>query len=220
MKDIPYSRLKEDKRAYDIMILRDQRGSAFSDIAKDYETSPVRTKEIYSRIKMRQIRLYIRHISIALGHENTAKVRKVFEAAYECYHSFPCACAYLEKKYKNILEEYRAGEPGTSKQMIKALPPLKRKFSEEMISRVVEMREAEKAAFTAIGKELDITPEKAKGIYNRFYSQKVLNYVEALQKEAKSQEERWAVWNRYFGNSLSPKKRYEKILAERENQEG
>ena len=73
MKDIPYSELKEDRRAYDIMLLRDQYNNTFTDIAKEYGISLVRARELYSRIKIKQIRLYIRHISIALGYDNTVE---------------------------------------------------------------------------------------------------------------------------------------------------
>lgn len=57
LKDIPYSELKEDRRAYDIMILRDQYNNTFADIAKEYGISLVRARELYSRIKVKQIRL-------------------------------------------------------------------------------------------------------------------------------------------------------------------
>lgn len=149
MNDIPYSQLKEDRRAYDIMILRDQYNNTFADIAKEYGISLVRARELYSRVKIKQIRLYIRHISIALGYDNTVKVRKVYSAAYDCYQDFSCVCAYLEKKYKSILAEYRAGEPGMPTEYIKNLPPLKKSLNPEIVSHIIEMREVEKATFTA-----------------------------------------------------------------------
>lgn len=112
MKDIPYSELKKDKRAYDIMVLRDYYNNTFTDIARGFKISFIRAKQLYSRTKKKQIQLYIRHISIALGYENTAEVRQVFEIAERCYQDDSYACAYLEKEYKDILDEYRAGEPG------------------------------------------------------------------------------------------------------------
>lgn len=215
MRDIPYSSLKEDKRAYDIMVLRDQYNNTFTDIAKDYELSFIRVRQIYGRIKLKQIQLYVRHLSIALGYENTAEVRKLFKTANECYQDFSYACAYLEKKYKSILDGYRAGEPGMSERAIQNLPPLKRKLGKKTVSRIIEMRETEKATFSAIARELGITPEKAKHTYDNFYHQKVLTYVEALQKEAKSRDEMEAIWQRYFGKYRSAKRRYEMILNER-----
>lgn len=162
------------------------------------------------------MQLYIRHISIVLGYENTAEVRKVFEIANECYQGFSYACAYLEKKYKGILDEYRAGEPGVPELFIKKLPPIKRKLSKKMISRIIEMREIEKATYNMIAKEMRITPEKAKHTYDSFYHQKVLKHVEALKRKAKGEDEKWAIVRRYFGEYRSSKKTYEMILKENE----
>lgn len=215
MKDIPYSVLKEDGRGYEILTLRDQYNNTFADIAGEYGITPIRARQIYSRMKQRQISLYIRHISIALGYESTAEIRKDFSAANECYQEFSYACAYLEKKYKNILDEYRAGEPGIPAQFIESLPPFKRELSKKTISRIVEMREIEKATFLAIARELHITPEKAKHTYDAFYHRQVLAYVETLEKQAVSQDEKRAIWRRYWGGNKSAKKRYEMILEEK-----
>lgn len=219
MKDIPYSELKKDRRAYDIMVLRDYYNNTFTDIAKDYEMSFIRVRQLYSRTKIKQIRLYIRHISIALGHENTTQVRKVFEIANECYQDYLYACAYLEKEYKDILAEYRAGEPGAPELLIKKLPPLKRRLNKKTVSRIIEMRETEKATFDMIAKKFHITPEKAKRTYDLFYHRKVLEHVDALEKKAKDLDERAAIYRRYFGKGRkSPKNTYEMIL--KENEEG
>lgn len=215
MKDIPYSELKKNKRAYDIMVLRDYYNNTFTDIAKDYEMSFIRVRQLYSRTKIKQIRLYIRHISIALGHENTTQVRKVFEIANECYQDYSYACAYLEKEYKDILDEYRAGEPGAPELLIKKLPPLKRRLNKKTISRIIEMRETEKATYDMIAKKFHITPEKAKRTYDIFYHQKVLEHIDALEKKAKDLDERAAIYRRYFGpGRKSPKNTYEMILKE------
>ena len=214
-KDIPYSELKKDKRAYDIMVLRDYYNNTFTNIAKDCNISSIRAMQLYSKAKRKQIQLYITHISIALGHENTAEIRQVFEIAEECYYGRLYACAYLEKEYKDILDEYRAGEPGAPELLIKNLPPLKRKLSKKTVSRIIEMRETEKATYKMIGKKFHITPEKAKRIYDLFYHQKVLEHVNALAEKAKGFHERAAIYRRYFGRGRkSSKNTYEMILKE------
>lgn len=217
LKDIPYSVLKEDKRGSEILTLRDWYGSAFGDIAREYKLSPARVRQIYGKMKLKQIHLYIRHIAVALGHESTAAVGNEFSAANECYQELSYACAYLEKKYKDILDEYRAGEPGMAEQFLESLPPFRRKLRKKTISRIVEMRETEKATFIAIAEKLRITPEKAKHAYDMFYHQQVLDYVETLEKEAKSGDEKLAIWRRYFGPYRSAKNRYEMMLEEKEN---
>ena len=70
LKDVSYSVLKEDERAYKIMLLKDQDGYNFSDIAKEFDLSLARVTQIYRRLKIRQIRLYINHISVALGYDS------------------------------------------------------------------------------------------------------------------------------------------------------
>ena len=165
-------------------------------------------------MKVRQVRLYLRHIAIALGHENTAQVRNVFSTAMECYQNYPYACGYLDKTYGEILEAYRAGEPGTPQEMLEKLPPCPVKLGEKEISRMVTMREEENASFRAIGRAFHITPEKARHTYEMVYHRKVLEYVEGLQQQVRTWEERRELWRRYFSGHLSAKTRYENILGE------
>ena len=216
LKDIPYSVLKEDGRAYEIMLLRDQYDNTFTDIASEFELSVTRVTQIYYRLKVRQIRLYINHVSIALGYDSTSQLRKVFNEVEECYQDYTYACAYLEKKYKDILTEYRDGEPGMPTQFIKGMPPFKPKLSKKMIARVVEMREAEKASFITIGKELRITQAKAKRTYEMFYHEQVLELVKALQDKAESDKEKRAIWEYCFRGYRTAKKRYDMLTKEQD----
>lgn len=216
LKDIPYSVLKEDGRAYEIMLLRDQYDNTFTDIATEFELSVARVTQIYYRLKIKQIRLYINHVSVALEHDNTAQIREVFNGAKECYQDYSYACAYLEKKYKDILTEYRDGEPGMPAQFIKGMPPFKPKLSKKVIARVVEMREVEKASFIAIGKELRITQAKAKCTYEIFYHEQVLELVKALQDKVESDKEKRAIWEYCFRGYRSAKKRYDMLTKEQD----
>lgn len=214
MTDIPYSTLQEDKIGYQILLLREQQNQSFTAIASQLGVSPARVRQQYTKMKVRQVRLYLRHIAIVLGHENTAQVRNVFSTAMDCYQNYPYTCGYLDKTYGEILESYRAGEPGTPQEMLEGLPPCPVKLGEKEVSRIVTMREEEKASFRAIGREFHITPEKARQTYEMVYHRKVLEYVEGLQQQAKSWEERMEIWRRYLGGSMSAKRRYERLLAE------
>ena len=211
LKDIPYGVLKQNERAYEIMLLRDQHNNTFADIAKEYEISLERTKQIYTKIKINQIRLYINHISIVFAHENVSQIRAVFENAYECYQDYFYACAYLEKKYKNILIDYREGEPGIPLNFIKSMPPLKPKLSKKIVACIIEMREVKKMSYIAIGKELHMTQAKAKHTYDNFYHKQVLVLIRQLQKKATSREEEKAIWEYHFRSYKTPKKRYDEI---------
>lgn len=214
LKDIPYSVLKEDERAYEIMLLHDQHGNTYTNIAKEYEISVARVVQIYNKMKIKQKHLYIHHIAVVLGHESTEQVNKVYHDADECYQDRTYACAYLEKKYKDILTEYRDGEPGMPAQFIKSMPPFRPELSEETIARVVEMREAHKASFVTIAEELHMTGAKAKHTYESFYRKKVLKNIKELQEKTQSNKEKDAIWDYYFERNISSKKRYDMLTKE------
>lgn len=212
LKDIPYSALKQNERGYQIMLLRDQYRSTFADIAKENERSVGRVVQLYHKLKVKQIRLYINHIAVVLGHSDTSQTEKVYRDVYEWYQDHSYACAYLEKKYKDILTEYRNGEPGMPAQFIKDMPPFKPKLSKKTIVRIIEMREAEKASFVAIAKDLRMTQAKARHIYEMFYHQKVLNFIRDLQEDTKSESEKHAVWRYYFRTNITSKKRFDMLM--------
>ena len=212
LTDTSYSNLKENKRAYEILLLREQYDNTFAYIAKEYEISVTRVVQIYHKLKRKQILLYINHITVALGYESSSQVRKVFNVANECYQDWVYACAYLEKKYTDILTEYRAGEPGMPMQFIKNIPPLKPHLSKKMIARVIEMRETEKASFVTIAKELRMTQAKAKHTYQWVYHKQVLALIKVLQEKAESDEEKEAIWKYCFSKNKSSKKCYEMLI--------
>ncbi|WP_313559925.1 hypothetical protein [Ruminiclostridium cellobioparum] len=214
MKDIPYSILKQDERAYEIMLLRDQYGNTFTDIARECEISVSRVVQIYNKLKIKQIRLYINHIAVVFGYKGTSQVRKVYDDAYECYQEWSYACAYLEKKYKDILTEYRDGEPGMTTQFVKSMPPFKPNLSKKTIARVVEIQEVEKASFLAIAKELRMTQAKAKHTYEMFYHKQVLKLIKALEEKAESRKEKNAIWEYYFRGNKTAKKRYDMLTKQ------
>ena len=59
LKDIPYSELKQNGRAYEIMLLRDQDNCTFAHIAKKYSISGPRVMEIYRKTLIQKLHLYI-----------------------------------------------------------------------------------------------------------------------------------------------------------------
>lgn len=214
LKDIPYSELKKDKRAYQIMLLRDQYGNTFSDIASVYEISVNRAREIYRKLKFKQVQLYTNHIAFALGHTDTVQMRQEMSLANRFYWDKVYVCAFLEKTYPDILTKYRNGEPGMPEQFLKALPPLRKRLTSKQITLIVEMRETGRVSFPKIAKALRITPEKARHSYENYYHLQVMIMVKALQANAKSEKEKIRIWEDCFRGNLSSKKRYE-ILCER-----
>ena len=212
LKDIPYNTLIENERAYEIMLLRDQYSNKWSDIAQEYGITAQRVREIYNKVKYKQKQLYINHIAVALGHEDTTQVRAVYNAANECYQDRTYAVAYLEKMYGDILAENRGGQPGMPEAFIRSMPPFRPRLSKKTIARVVDIREAQGLSFAAIAKALRLTQAKAKRTYTLYYHHQTLAIVEALQAEAQTQAEKSAIWLRCFERKMTAKARYE-LLA-------
>ena len=211
LKDIPYDVIKQDKRAYEIMLIRDQHGSSFAKIAKEFDISASRVIHLYYKVKLKQIHLYINHIAAVAEGEDFSQMKNLYHSAYECYQDWTYACAYLEKKYQDILTAYRDGEPGMPAQFIKNLPPYKSKLSKKTVDRIIELRDKEKASFAAIAKELHLTQAKARHTYEMFYHKKVLALINELQKKAKNEKEKEAIWDYYFKICYSSKKRYDML---------
>lgn len=210
-KDLPYSVLKQDARAYEILLLRDQYGYTYAGIAKEYALSVARVVELYNRIKMKQINLYINHITAALGLASSSQIRGVFRDAEECYQSYAYSCAYLERMFQDILTKYRDGEPGMPASFMQSMPPFKPKMSKKSIARVIKMRDDDHMTFVSIAKELGMTRTKAKSVYDTFYHKQVTELVRALQEKAESEEKKDALWDYYFRGNTSYKKRYDML---------
>lgn len=208
LTDMPYSVLKENERAYEVMIMRDQNNNSYSDMAKKFELSSNRVLQIYYRTKMKQVKLYARYLAIVNRHESN----DVFttNALYECYWDFKYVAAYYEKEYRDILTEYRAGEPGMPEKFIAMLPPYIKEISVETTNRAVHLREVEKKTYMAIGKELLLTEAKAKREYEMYYHKKVMALEDKIKDKIKDQTGK-GFWD-YFDTLQSSKKQYEMLI--------
>lgn len=214
MKDIPYSTLKKYERAYKIMLGREQENKTFAEMAKEYQLSLVRVREMYITEKRRQRQLYLKHLENVLPKSEFEKAIKKYNKAYDFYYDNFYLSAYLEKEYKEILEEYRKGEPGIPEEYIKKLPTLRNEPDKGEISRIVKMREEKKAKFGEIGEKFGLTKKKAKRVYEMYYHEKMLKFIEKKQEKAKTLEERDKIEKQYPERGLSPKEKYEKFVKQ------
>lgn len=169
LSDIPYEKIKDNGRKYDVWVLRDVYGNTFSDIAREYGISVACVISNYDKIIALKIKYYVNHLSIVHGFENTVHFRKMWHTAYDCYRGLKYVAAYFEKEYADILREYRSGEPGMSKLVLRDLPPLRKEFSKRTISSIIRLRETDGMTYAAIGKRLRMTKETAEGLYNHHY---------------------------------------------------
>ncbi len=210
LKDTPYSIIKNDSRAYEIMLLKDIQGCTYVELSKKFQLSAATVTILYSRAKLKQMRLYINRISFALGHEDFDQIRQIASAAFDCYQDRKYVCAYFEKRYNDILTEFRKGEPGLPKEFLENLPPLITKLDSSIITKIVEMRESKKATFKNIAARFNITPAKAHHIYYSYYHKKITKLIDEIQQE--SGLPRPDLWEYYYKNINNSKKQYDIIM--------
>lgn len=207
LTDIPYSTLKENKCAYEIMLLRDQYDNFYVDIAKEFEISTNRVIQLYHKTKIKQLRLYARHLAIVNGHEDTSAFK--YMPLYDCYGDLKYVSAYLEKEYTEILKEYRAGEPGHSAEFLAELLPPILEVSDDMTRQVVDLRENEKKTFIEIGRVMKMTKEQARNTYQRFYHKKWLAACDTV-KETYNKDN----FRNYYNEYRMAKKRLESLMQD------
>lgn len=213
LKDIPYSILKKNEREYEIMIFSDRHNISWSVIAKEYNISTTSASTIYHRMKLKQINLYLNHIANVLK-KDIAELKALYRDAMKCYYGVNYACAYIEKRFNDILTEYRAGEPGMPAEVIENLPQFKPDLDQETVKSLVAMREQEQLPFTKIAKELCITRSKAMHVYDLFYHQKLSEALKILKDKAEIPEEIAIIKAYHFSTNKSSKKGYEMLIAE------
>ena len=205
IKKIYYDTIKNKEMDYRIMILHDS-GCNYNEIARQIGKSSTRVSFVYSRTKVRQLRLYCRHLSI-LNDEEMDKYMHIWQEADFFYCDLQCSVAYLEKEYYNELQRFRLGEPGMPDQFLNELLPIK-KCGEKTTEKVIQMRDVQKKSFVEIGRLLQITRFKARQLYNSYYHGKMIDIANEIKK-AYGEEEREKFLDHYLVNSYSPKRCFE-----------
>ena len=95
---------------------------------------------------------------------------------------------------------------------IDSMPAFITEIDEKTISRIIEMREIEKASFMTIANELCMTKAKAKHTYDRFYHEKSLELIDDLLKDTKDYNEKTVMFNSFYKKYKTSKKRYDALL--------
>lgn len=180
LTDEPYSTLVVEERNYTIMLLVDQCDKSQKAIAEEFGIAISRIQQIYNRIKMRQVQLYAQHLAVVHGHEDTSAFD--FMGLCDFYGNAKYVSAYWEKEYTEILAEYRSGEPGYSAKFLAALPLPTFEVTDDMVQRVVTMRDKKMKSYILIGKEMGMTKEKAKAIHEHFYHEKFMAVCDKVSK--------------------------------------
>lgn len=169
LNDIPYEKIIDSGRKYEVWVLRDIYDNTFTDIAREYGVSLVCVISDYNKILSLKLNYYMNHLSIVHGYKNTVYFRNICSNADDCYRDRKCVVAYFEKEYATILNKYRNGAPGMPERVLRELPPLRNEFTERTISSIIRLRETDRMTYAAIGKRLRMTKSKAEDLYNRHY---------------------------------------------------
>lgn len=204
LQDIPYSELKRNRRRYEIMLLFDSGQCTPDAAAKKYRLSLSGVNRAYFLIRRKLMRLYVNHIAVVSGEDDTSNIMEIYDKVWWCYQDLNYVRAYFEKRYSDILTAYREGEPGVPAEYLKNLPPLRKDLSGQMIADLIEMREVRHMTYINIAKKLRLTPQRAKLEYHVFYVRKREEYLDILMDGVKNAGERRALCE-YF-------RRYERML--------
>lgn len=210
LTDIVYKCLKENERAYEILLLRDLHDNTFTALAEEYGVCVATVMSTYYQIKIRQIRLYINHLAIVHGHETTTSFMELFHKANDCYRDYKYVTGYFEKEYPDILTEYRAGEPGLPKPFLASMPPYREAWSKYTIRRVVKLREDEKLTYIEIGRKLKMTASSTEHIYQHYYHKKFLD----LSNKIIAATGKTNLRRDYYRITRNSKKRLKLLLAD------
>lgn len=143
---------------YQIVILRVEQGKTYREISEIFHISTSRAMQKY--------RLFLRRISEAYIKYITEKTEDTdFQSHIKdvgnFYFNNLYMIAYLEKTYKDVLYDYRKGEP----PIFTIKVPKFRKISLSMKKKVKMARDIEKKTFFKIAEELDLTKEKVERLY-------------------------------------------------------
>ncbi|WP_418667004.1 hypothetical protein [Allofournierella sp.] len=210
--DIPYSELKQNPRDYKVLLLRDQWDRPYTEIARELEISTARAIQIYHHVKRKQLRLYARHLAIA--HDGQDPSAFQYEKLYDGYGDYKYVSAYWEKEYTELLKEYRSGEPGHSAGFLAELPPPTQEVTSLMEQQVKRLREKEEETFAEIGREMKMTREKARNIYERFYHKKWLAARDKIRSTYNRGKDERDDFMDYYWKYRTARKRFEALVRD------
>ena len=195
--------IKNHKTHYEIVKLK-QQGKTYKEIAYDTNLSAGRVIQKYYQFLYKLNKCYCCYL-------NSIKIEINLYDIMNFYENPALSAAYLEENYQAYLNTFRVGEPvmfGYYKDF-----PDYRKLSDAQIltleKQILEAKECQNKNFTVIGKELDLSKEKAKCIYDHYYRKKVLSAIDRIQPMVN-----FSYSGYVFHYSHTERKRWQLILSE------
>lgn len=77
---------------------------------------------------------------------------------------------------------------------------------------IMLLRDQHESTFTSIAKKLHITPAKARHTYENFYHKQTVALIRDLKEKSKFNERELDIFEYYFTNYKSSKKRYDALM--------
>lgn len=166
-----------NKKNYELMRQRERKGMTFSQIAESLGITVSSVRQRYQDFKLKQITLYtgyIRELTGERGLEKKTKKLLLF------YYDLVQVAAYLEREYKELLDDFRGEDPPT---VVDFLPyyEISPERMVELEIQIAKEKDIDKKSFNKIGKELGLTPSKTRVLYQNYYYDRVADAIKAIQ---------------------------------------
>lgn len=163
---------------YKILEMKFKQGKTHSEIAAALNKSTLAIGKYYRAFTWNLYICYFRYLK-SIGLKVDAADIKDF------YESSPHSVSYLEQIYSEELYAFRKGKPPVLLGIIKNSPSYRKLTDEQVLAleqRIVKARECERRTFLDIGKEFDITWEKARCLYKHHYHRKVMAALDKIKE--------------------------------------
>lgn len=133
------------------------------------------------------------------------------EDIYDFYRNADYANAYLEKSYSQELNMFRDNNPPLFLEPTNDLPYRNLSKEQEKVIQIiiVEARNQQKKTYYNIAKELKLTTEKTKWMYEIYYHQKIMKALKRLPHT-----DDFSLWKSLHNHSTSTYTRWNLIVKE------
>lgn len=166
-----------NKKNYDLMRQRERQGMTFREIAEPLGITITSVRQRYQDFKLKQITLYtnyLREVTDETGLEKKTKKLLLF------YYDLVQVTAYLEREYKELLDDFRGENPPT---VVNFLPyyEISQERTVELMIQIAKEKDIDKKSFNKIANELGLTPSKTVVLYQDYYCAKVEDAISVIQ---------------------------------------
>lgn len=173
-----YEKFVEDNNLnYQILEMKLNQGKSYREIANSLNRSIATIGQRYRIFSWNLYTCYFRYL-------NSIGISVDASDIIDFYSATSKAIAYLEKTYSEPLNTFRGDKPPVFLENVKDLIPYRKLTEKQLLNlekKVVVAREVQRRTFIDIGKELKITGEKARRIYDLYYHKKVLEAIGRIE---------------------------------------